>query len=101
MSASTIEVPLLTYESVVDRIRIGILRGKGVSLPAEDITAATGFWAGAEANQPCLYLDSIDFLELVVFLEQEYGWTVPEVAIDIHDLRTVGDLATLVMKYVA
>jgi acyl carrier protein len=90
----------LIYDVVVDRIRIGALRGKGVRLAPEDITESTAFWPGDNLNETCLYFDSLDFLELVVFLEEEYGWVVPETAIDIQDCRTVGGLAMVVLKHV-
>jgi acyl carrier protein len=88
-----------TYEAVVDGIRIGVSRTKGVALAAEDITASTPLWSADELGQPCLALDSLDVLELIVFLEDEYGWDLPESAIDAHDCNTVGDLATRVIEH--
>ncbi len=90
----------LVYDSVVCGIRTGVLRAKGVRLAESDITDATAFWPGADPAQTCLSFDSIDFLELVVFLEENYGWAIPESAIDVHDCQTVGDLATIVIKHV-
>jgi|HubBroStandDraft_5_1064220.scaffolds.fasta_scaffold563138_2 acyl carrier protein len=90
----------LTYDAVVDRIRAGALRAKGVRLAPEDITESTAFWPGDDPSEKCLYLDSLDFLELVMSLEQEHGWVVPETAIDIQDCRTVGGLATVILQHV-
>ncbi len=56
--------------------------------------------ADSDSGQPSLSLDSIDFLELVLFLEEEHGWVIPEAAIDVQDCRTVGDVATLVLEHV-
>lgn len=100
MSSPTTQPTPLTHDSVVDGIRSGVLRAKGVRLAKEDITAATALWPGEDPHQPCLSLDSIDFLELVVFLEEEYGWVIPETAIDVHECKTVGDVATLVLAHV-
>jgi len=100
MNIPTTKPVPLTYDVVVDRIRTGALRAKGVRLAPEDITESTAFWPDGDLNETCLYFDSLDFLELVVFLEQEYGWVVPETAIDIQDCRTVGGLATVVIDHV-
>jgi hypothetical protein len=100
MSDPTTKTVPLTYDVVLDRIRTGALRAKGVRLAPEDITESTAFWPGGDLNEKCLSFDSLDFLELVVFLEEEYGWVVPETAIDIQDCRTVGGLAMVVMKHV-
>jgi hypothetical protein len=101
MSIATPESMPFSRDRVVDCIRTGVLRAKGVRLPPEEITESTAFWPGGDPNEACLYFDSLDFLELVVFLEQEYGWVVPETAIDVQDCRTVGSLATVVINNVA
>lgn len=93
------EVLPVTRESVVDAIRVGVRRAKGVALAADEITDSTLLWPAGDADQPCLALDSLDFLELVVFLEEEYGWVLPESAIDVHDCKTVGDLAAMVLEH--
>jgi len=100
MSTPTTQPVPASYDAVIEKIRAGVLRGKGVALAAEDITDATTLWPGGDPSQPCLSFDSIDFLELVVFFEDEYGWVIPETDIDVHECRTVGDLATLVIKNV-
>jgi acyl carrier protein len=90
----------LTYESVVDRVRAGILTAKGVSVTDQEITDATMFWPTGNPDQPTLAFDSLDFLELVVSLEEKYGWAIPDTEIDVNDCQTVGDLAQLVLKNV-
>ncbi|KUO20701.1 phosphopantetheine-binding protein [Streptomyces dysideae] len=88
----------LTHESVVDRIRAGIHKAKGVSLTDQEITDATLFWPTGNPDQQTLAFDSLDFLELVVSLEEKHGWSIPETEIDVNDCQTVGDLALLVLK---
>ena len=100
MSTLTTTPALLTRDLVVDRIRAAALRAKGVRLAPEEISESTSFWPGGDPNEKCLYFDSLDFLELVVFLEEQYGWVVPEEAIDIQDCRTVGGLAEVIVKHV-
>jgi acyl carrier protein len=90
----------LTYESVVDTIRAGIRRAKGVALIDQEITDATLFWPTGNPDQPTLAFDSLDFLELVVSLEEKHDWSIPETEIDINSCQTVGDLAQLVLKNV-
>ncbi|WP_328783185.1 phosphopantetheine-binding protein [Streptomyces canus] len=90
----------LTYESVVDRVRTGILTAKGVSPTGEEITDATMFWPTGNPDQPTLAFDSLDFLQLIVSLEEKYGWVIPDTEIDVNDCQTVGDLAQLVLKNV-
>ncbi|WP_173160178.1 acyl carrier protein [Phytohabitans suffuscus] len=89
----------ITYEAVVDGIRVGVSRAKGVALAPEDITDSTPLWSADELGQPCLALDSLDVLELIVFLEDEYGWDLPESSIDAYDCKSVGDLATMVIEH--
>src|SRR4051794_16978839 len=102
MTMPTIPTPQpasLTYELLVDLIRTAASRAKGVRLAPEEITESTAFWPGDVPDETCLYFDSLDFLELVVSLEEEHGCVVPETAIDIQDCRTVGGLATVVIKH--
>ncbi|NBE92572.1 MULTISPECIES: acyl carrier protein [unclassified Nonomuraea] len=87
----------LTYDSVIDKIRTGIERANSTGLSGQDITPETTFWANETTAQTCLWFDSLDFLELVVYLEEELGHRVPEDQIDIDECQTVGDLASLVI----
>lgn len=91
----------LTLDSALEAIRTAILqRAKGVGLSETEIDNSTALWATEDPNQPCLSLDSLDFLEIVVYLEDKFGWVIPEEAIDIQDCKTVGDLAQLVVTHV-
>jgi acyl carrier protein len=94
----TVDAMPPAYDSVIDGIRAGIRQAKGAALSGADITDATPFWFSPDAERPSLSFDSLDFLELVVFLEEEFGWYVPEEQIDVNECRTVGDLAALVLK---
>jgi acyl carrier protein len=85
-----------TNSAVLDAVKIGIESVKGATVAAVDITDSTGLWASEDPDQPCLYLDSLDLLELVVFLEQEYGWEIDEELIDAGGWSTVGDLTSVV-----
>jgi acyl carrier protein len=100
MTTPTLQTVPLVYDAVLDGIRTGVLRAKGVRLTEQQITAETPLWPSGDPDQPCLSLDSLDFLELVVFLEENYGWVIPETAIDVHECKTVGDLVTLVLTHV-
>jgi hypothetical protein len=94
------EMTPLAYDSAVDGIRAGIRRAKGVALAEEEIIDSTPLWLTGDPDQPCLSFDSLDFLELVAFLEERYGWVLPESAIDVNECQTVGDLALMVVKNV-
>ena len=91
----TVDAMPPAYDSVIDGIRAGIRQAKGAALSGADITDATPFWFSPDAERPSLSFDSLDFLELVVFLEEEFGWYVPEEQIDVNECRTIGDLAAL------
>ena len=84
-----------TNSAILDAIKVGIESVKGAAATV-DITDSTGLWASEDPNQPCLYFDSLDLLELVVFLEQEYGWEIDEEQIDAGGWRTIGDLTSVV-----
>lgn len=91
------DTTLLTYDTAVERIVTGIRKTKGAAVADERIGPDTAFWLGGDPDQLSLAFDSLDFLELIVFLEQEYGWTVPEGQLDAEGCRTVGDLAGIVL----
>ena len=88
----------LMYAAVFEAIRRGIRHVKGDDYAVLDITDMTSLWAGDTEDQPCLNLDSLDLLELVVFLERECGWSIPEEQIDAGGWHTVGDLASVVLS---
>lgn len=79
--------------AVLDGIRAAVHSVKGPAVAAEEITESTGLWASESPGAPSLYLDSLDLLELVVFIENEYSWTIEEDQIDAAGWQTVGDLA--------
>lgn len=83
-------------DHVLDGVRLGVRTVKGVIVAETEIAAETPFWAG-EGPGPCLDFDSLDLLELVIFLETELGWQIPEEEIGVGWL-TVGDLAAAVMR---
>ena len=91
-------LPELTYSGVFEVIRRGICSIKGDADAAQDITDTTSLWAGENDAQQCLNFDSLDLLELVVFLERECGWAIPEEQIDAGGWHTVGDLASVVLS---
>jgi acyl carrier protein len=99
MSASEPTKPKqLDADAVLDAIKLGIRTVKGPVVAETEITAETCFWA-SEDPRPCLDFDSLDLLELIIFLESEMGWQIPE-----HEIGagwvTVGDLAVVVMRVV-
>jgi hypothetical protein len=96
MENQRLDTAALTYESVVDRVRIGVNRAKNTGLSGDEITSETAFWASDTPDQLCLWFDSLDFLELVVNLEQELGSRFLD-KLDITECRTVGDLASIVV----
>src|SRR4051794_1799377 len=93
-------VPVLSREAVVDAIRMGVRRIKGAGF-ADDIDEATTLWPADEAAEPGLAFDSLDLLEVIVFLEDELGWRIPDEEVDAMECRTVGDLAGLVLRSVS
>jgi acyl carrier protein len=92
--------PAVSYVSVIDAIRAGLSRVRGTGLLDEDLTEHTRLWPAVDRDHPTLALDSLDLLELVVFLEDQFGWAIPDDMIDVPDCQTVGDLAGLVMRTV-
>ncbi len=81
--------------AVLDVIRAAVRFVKGPAVGTQEITAATGLWSSEDPSAPSLYLDSLDLLEIVVFVETEHGWTIEEDQIDAAAWQTVGDLAAV------
>ncbi len=54
------------------------------------------FSDSARLNQD-LYLDSILLLELLVHLELDFGFAIPDRALEAHHFATVGSLADLLL----
>jgi acyl carrier protein len=90
--------PEATNSAVLDAIRMAAHDVKGSFIAAEDITESTGLWSSESSGAPSLYLDSLDLLELVVFIENEYGWAIEDDQIDPAGWQTVGDLATVLTR---
>jgi acyl carrier protein len=86
------------HAAVLEAIKLGISSVKGPAAATLTIAESTGLWASEDPDQPSLYFDSLDLLELVVFLEDEYGWVIPEEQIDAEGWRTVGDLASVLTE---
>lgn len=82
-----------TRAAVLEAIGRGIEQVKGEAVATVATGESTAFWVSGSPDQPCLYFDSLDLLELIVFLEDEYGWEIEESQIDIEGWQTVGDLA--------
>lgn len=60
------------------------------------IDESTGIWPDEnEEVSNTLALDSIDFLELILHLEEKYDLIIPEEKIDVYEIQTIGDLAAL------
>jgi acyl carrier protein len=89
--------PQPTYSDVLSAIRLGISKIKGATDVSQEVTASTGLWVTEDSDQPCLDLDSLDLLNLIVLLEEEFGWRIAEEQIDAENWRTVGDLATVLI----
>jgi hypothetical protein len=84
--------------AVLDVIRAAVKAVKGPAVGTAEITATTGLWASEDPGAPSLYLDSLDLLEIVVFVETEHGWTIAEDQIDAAAWQTVGDLAAVLTR---
>jgi len=98
MSLEATQPQELTHAAAVDAIRLGVDSVRGPDAAPQEVTAATAFWVGEDPDGPCLGFDSLDLLELVIFLEERFGWEIPEERIDAQGWRTVGDLATVVIE---
>ncbi len=85
---------------VVEAIRLGVHQVIGPEVELAEITEDTCFWL-AGPDEYCVDFDSLDLLELVLFLEEEYGWVIDEERIGSEGWRTVGDLAAMVISVVA
>ncbi|WP_372492457.1 acyl carrier protein [Actinomadura litoris] len=89
---------LMTYDAVVDGIRVAVRNVKGGARAGETVLESTCFWPTADPGQHSLAFDSLDFLELVVYLEDHNEWYVPEEMLDFEECQTVADLANLIVK---
>ncbi|MCD9144922.1 acyl carrier protein [Streptomyces albireticuli] len=76
--------------NVVTRAIMGIRPDLG-EYPAAISRDAAIFYA-ADPDQPVLGLDSMEALELIAVLEQEFGVRLADTSIRIADLHTVGDV---------
>jgi len=85
----------LTHDAIMERIRAAIRSMKGAGLSDGEIGEGTALWPTGDPDQASLGFDSLDFLELVVRLEDLYGWSLPEDLIDASRFQTVGDLAAV------
>lgn len=88
----------LTHAAVLGVIRRGIRSVRGPEAEIGDLAGSTGLWGAEDPGQPNLGFDSLDLLELVIYLEEELGWEIPEERIDAEGWRTLGDLASAVMS---
>ncbi|WP_019632741.1 acyl carrier protein [Actinomadura atramentaria] len=88
----------MTYDAVVDGIRTGVRTVKDGARAGEAVSESTVFWPTAEPGRSSLSFDSLDFLELVVFLEETYDWYIPEEMLDYEECQTVADLAALMLR---
>ncbi|MFE9404272.1 acyl carrier protein [Streptomyces sp. NPDC006530] len=77
--------------NVVTRAITGIRPDLGENGTA--ITRDSALFYAAEPGQPVLGLDSMEALELITVLEQEFGVELADTGIRIADLRTAGDVA--------
>jgi acyl carrier protein len=92
--------PQPTYADVLNAIRFGVEKIQGAAVAGREVTASTGLWVAEATDQLCLDFDSLDLLNLIVFLEEEFGWRIAEEQIDAESWQTVGDLATVIMGIV-
>ncbi|AZQ74773.1 MULTISPECIES: acyl carrier protein [Streptomyces] len=77
--------------NVVTRAITGIRPDLGDSGTA--VTRDSALFYAADPGQPVLGLDSMEALELISALEQEFGVELADTGIRIADLHTVGDVA--------
>lgn len=77
--------------NVVTRAIIEIRPELGASRTA--ITRESALFYSDDPGRPVLGLDSMEALELIAVLEQEFGVDLADTDIRIADLRTVGDVA--------
>lgn len=63
------------------------------------IDAEVRLWPNPTANVQSMNFDSMDFVELVLSLEDVFGIQIPEEDIDIYELETIGDLAKLIVAH--
>lgn len=78
------------YEGMIERVDVD-------GLDLSDVDADTPIFANDAAGGKCIGLDSIDALELVVFIYEEWGIDVP--AEDMHKLRTIRSIAEYITEY--
>ncbi|GAA0353181.1 acyl carrier protein [Streptomyces blastmyceticus] len=76
--------------NVVTRAIVDVRPDLGVS--RTEITRDSALFYAADPDQPVLGLDSMEALELIAALEQEFGVELADTSIRITDLRTVGDV---------
>ncbi|MET9416872.1 phosphopantetheine-binding protein [Streptomyces klenkii] len=57
-----------------------------------EITRDSAIFYAADPGRPVLGLDSMEALELIAVLEEEFGIQLGDTRIRIVDLRTVGDV---------
>ncbi|MBF6043795.1 hypothetical protein GO001_00995 [Streptomyces sp. NRRL B-1677] len=57
-----------------------------------EITRDSAIFYAADPGRPMLGLDSMEALELIAVLEEEFGIQLGDTSIRIVDLRTVGDV---------
>lgn len=91
---------VITYETVLNGIRVVVRSMKGSGLSDEDLGEDTAFWPTGDTTGLSLGFDSMDFLELVVRLDEDYGWHIPEEDIDAGRCKTLGELTALVSAHV-
>lgn len=77
--------------NVVTRAITGIRPELGES--GTVITRDSALFYSADPGRPVLGLDSMEALELITVLEQEFGVELADTGIRIADLHTVGDVA--------
>lgn len=82
---------------LVDAIRRGVVDVKGAEVASAEITEDTCFWWPTGPEDHCLDFDSLDLLDLVLFVEEDLGWRVPDDEIDAQGWRTVGDLVDMLL----
>lgn len=71
---------------------------KEKNIPA-GIGETTRIWPHEdEGHGNTLALDSIEFLDLILHLEETYDVIIPEDKIDVYEIQTVGDLAVLAVS---
>jgi acyl carrier protein len=81
-------------EDIADRVRKIMADVLDLRLSPEEIGV------GASLYSPTIQMDSLNLLQLLVAVEEEFGGRIEDEDVMEADLRTVGDIIELVQRHV-